>query len=833
MESKEHSLFELNPLPLLLLDLKAKIQRINQGVISHLDLDEDQINQMLNCSFREYLVEEESDNFELCFTEACKGGSQEFETQVNLPSGQQHRVKVELIPKVESGNTDGIYAQIRNFTLYEQKQYQLQRLIDNLPGFVYRHKNEEGYPLELVEGDVTGVLGYSKDELKDKIHKAESVIHPDDRDYVWQSSKAQLNSTGLSDLVYRVITKSGKVRTILERCKTVNDPVDGETKFEGFITDITDKQETERLLAKTNSLARIGYWNWDAEEDKVYTSEVAQQILESDDPTPLSLEENISFFKEGEHRRTVEKAINEILDKGNPYDLDVIICTHKGNERWVRLVGEPEFSGDKCVRVYGAIQDIDRRKRAVMESERNHLLLEAIANQTDTAIWVRDKNGKFFFVNQKYKELFEIDNKKLSGKTLFEVFDKSTAKQLQENDDRIRKYGKSLTFQQKFTTSQGERYHYTNMFLLADVPGLESAIGGVSTDITAQKQAEIQLRFQAHLLDNIGEAVIATNPDGNIIYWNKEAERIYGWRAEEVMNKDINKVNVPEHRKQDSDEVMNRLRSGKSWSNEFEVQHKDGSLFTALVTNSPVLNNSGEVEAIIGASKDITYQKKIEEQLRESLKEKVAMLAEIHHRVKNNLAVISSMILLQAFRTDENKLKSKLLDSAGRIKTMAGIHEQLYQSESYSNVNICENIRKLIPEVVKNNLGTADDIKVDISCNYIKLTVNQAVPFSLIVNEVASNAVKHGVSDISNGRIDVMTKEQNNQLYFELTDNGRGLDKNYKHTKGSSLGMDIIRNLTEQLRGTCNLENREEGGCRFTLNFPIEVIEVMGPMDRV
>ena len=145
-------------------------------------------------------------------------------------------------------------------------------------------------------------------------------------------------------------------------------------------------------------------------------------------------------------------------------------------------------------------------------------------------------------------------------------------------------------------------------------------------DITARKRAEEQIRFQRRLLDAVGQAIIATDPQGKIIYWNRAAEKLYGWSTEEVMGRPIVEVTPSEELLERADEIMSELRAGRSWSGEFVVRRKDGSTFPAMVTDTPVYDEQGTLVGIIGVSTDITELKKTEE-LRLS-EERFRLLAE-------------------------------------------------------------------------------------------------------------------------------------------------------------------------------------------------------------
>src|ERR671920_748202 len=147
-----------------------------------------------------------------------------------------------------------------------------------------------------------------------------------------------------------------------------------------------------------------------------------------------------------------------------------------------------------------------------------------------------------------------------------------------------------------------------------------------NVDITGHKSTEEQIRFQARLLDAVGQAIIATNPQGTIVYWNRAAQELYGWSKEEVMGRPIVEVTPSEQMLERAEEIMSELRAGRSWSGEFVVQRKDGSTFPAMVTDTPVQDEQGNLEGIIGVSTDITELKKAEEMRRSE--ERFRLLAE-------------------------------------------------------------------------------------------------------------------------------------------------------------------------------------------------------------
>src|ERR671912_860457 len=154
-------------------------------------------------------------------------------------------------------------------------------------------------------------------------------------------------------------------------------------------------------------------------------------------------------------------------------------------------------------------------------------------------------------------------------------------------------------------------------------------------DITGHKSTEEQIRFQARLLDAVGQAIIATDPQGRIIYWNRAAEELYGWSKEEVMGRPIVEVTPSEEKLEHAEEIMSELRAGRSWSGEFVVQCKDGSTFPAMVTDTPVYDEQGNLAGIIGISTDITERKLAEQEI-ERRTHQQAVVAELGLRALAN-----------------------------------------------------------------------------------------------------------------------------------------------------------------------------------------------------
>lgn len=208
-------------------------------------------------------------------------------------------------------------------------------------------------------------------------------------------------------------------------------------------------------------------------------------------------------------------------------------------------------------------------------------------------------------------------------------------------------------------------------------------------------------------------------------------------------------------------------------------------------------------------------------ELETSLSEKETLLAEIHHRVKNNLAVVSGMLQIQAFKESDEEFQKKLMDSTMRIKSMANIHEQLYQSQSFSNMDFDVGLKNLVQTII-DTMSDGKSIQTSFDLEPVKLNINQAVPCSLMVNEVITNSLKHAFNEQKNGLISVYLEKNGDVLHLKITDNGTGFQKNIDSLENTSLGLELINTLARQLDAEYqyrSLENKP--GAYFNTEFKI------------
>jgi PAS domain S-box-containing protein len=232
----------------------------------------------------------------------------------------------------------------------------------------------------------------------------------------------------------------------------------------------------------------------------------------------------------------------------------------------------------------------------------------------------------------------------------------------------------------------------------------------------------------------------------------------------------------------------------------------------------PLKDGHGIVIGTIGVSLDVTERRRAEEQIRVSLREKETLLQEIHHRVKNNLQVISSLLRLQSAQVADPHTLAVLTESRGRVQSMALVHEMLYQSENLARVDFGAYVRNLAGYLIRAYRTSSTRVALRSDVQDVTLGIDLAVPCGLVINELVSNALKHGFPDDREGEINIKMRADPSTITLIVSDDGVGLPDGLDWQRAESLGLQLIVMLVEQLEGAIELDRG--AGTVFEITFP-------------
>ncbi len=346
---------------------------------------------------------------------------------------------------------------------------------------------------------------------------------------------------------------------------------------------------------------------------------------------------------------------------------------------------------------------------------------------------------------------------------------------------------------------------------------------GVSRDITDSKKAEEELRLSEErhraIYDQayIGIARIAKM--GRFLLVNQRLSDMMGYTAEQFYRKTFYELVLPSE-VEESLRSWDELLSGavSNFIKEQTYVRSDGGLISANVTVSLVRDANGNPNYFVAVFEDVTERKENDRKLQESLKEKEVLLKEVHHRVKNNMQVISSILNLQSSYIDDEKALNVLRESQDRIKSMSFVHESLYQSETLSEVNFAEYIRNIATNLYHSYGRPQGGIDLAFDLEPVYINLDTSIPCGLVINELVSNALKYAFVGRERGRISIhLSRQSDKMLTLAVEDNGVGLPKDFDVDTAESLGLQLVTALAMQVSG--NLKVERENGTRFTLNF--------------
>jgi len=343
---------------------------------------------------------------------------------------------------------------------------------------------------------------------------------------------------------------------------------------------------------------------------------------------------------------------------------------------------------------------------------------------------------------------------------------------------------------------------------------LKNLIDGHSALEALEENAE---RFRS-LYQNSTIGLYRTTPDGRILLANPTLVRMLGYDSfEELSQRNLEKDGFePSYPRSKFIEKIEK--DGEVYGLESAWKRRDGSIIYVRESARAIRDASGRTLFYDGTVEDITEKKLAEEKLLSSLQEKEVLLKELHHRVKNNLQVIISLLRLQSRYLDDPRLLELLQASQNRIRSMAMIHEQLYTSQNFARVDFDEYIKNLITHLYVVYGVRPDRVSFKVQAAKIYLDINRAIPCGMIINELVSNALRHAFPENRQGEIIVSLKQDEiGRFYLLVKDNGVGLPEAVEVEKADTLGLQIVRILVHQLGGSLRIIRSH--GTTFSISF--------------
>jgi PAS domain S-box-containing protein len=476
--------------------------------------------------------------------------------------------------------------------------------------------------------------------------------------------------------------------------------------------------------------------------------------------------------------------------------------------------------------------DITERKQAEEELQKSEARYHLLADNSTDVIWTLDLDGTFTYVSPSAFQLAGWTPEELIHQPFSKVASKGSIALIQEKIHRsIEDVASGFTpvpdvIEVEQLCRDGSTVWAEIIYrLLLDENGKPTEFMGVSRNIAKRKQVEEALQESLEKF-----RIIATNTPDHILLLDKD------FRYSQVINPPLGlaEEDMIGHTDydilsfEDADKLMkikkHVMESGTAFHLEIPLSNASGGINYFAGSYVPKRNVSGGIDGLIGYFTDVTEAKQANEKIVTALAEKEILIREIHHRVKNNLQIISGLLDMTRMRTRDPETTGILTDMMMRIKTMALIHTRLYESKQFDKIDMGSHIRDQITDLSSIYRRSGPEIACTVEAGDLFLTVDQAIPCALVVNEVMSNAFKHAFRGRRQGTLRVSAHQEGRNIHIRIEDDGIGIPKDVDSYYTTSLGLKLIRTLVGQLQGTLAIESSVHG-TGVTIDFPLKTME--------
>ena len=768
-------------------------------------------------------------------TKIGMGESHEFEYRVIAKNGSVKWFRdITTVDKYRDNvlSIHGILIDITDRKVIEDKskqnELQLSVLFENAPiGMALL--TIDGILLK-INNSFSKTLGYTNEELLGM--NVCRLLHPQDiNSDVLMMNESIKNGKLAYNLNNRFIHKSGNVIHASVHISVTTDSENKPHQVIAQVIDITEKKAAEEKLSETefrlstviNNLPNIIFY--ENHRGKPHIAENVENILGYTNKELSNVDFYISLIHPDDNAKIERgKVVWDSVKSKGYHKKEYRIKNKEGKYLWFEDLMYSVNSNNNNY-IVGFLIDITERKEREEKLNLTQARLSAVLNNlSNVAIYEYGDEVNFISENiagilgfsaddfMKDKDFFSKlilpeDIKKYDDAVINWIKNgskgvHSSVIRVKDNKDNI-KFLEDHMFEVK--PDNGKKY-----------------FSGIMIDITEQKVTEdkykeTEARLSA-ILTNLPKVVIYQAMKGKD-FVSDNIEDMIGYTSKEVLKEKyfFGKL-MPE------EDIQMVKRSLKNWHEneenvlvmEFRLKKKNGETVWIEDHMYRVKTDSGE-PYISGILIDITERKLAEQKVSQSLKEKELLLKEIHHRVKNNLQVVSSLLKLQQNYVTDKKTYDVLVDSQNRVRSMALVHQKLYQSKDFSQIEFGEYVGQLTQQLVNVFRSKSNDVLINVETSNAMLSIDQAIPCGLIINELVSNSLKYAFPSGYAGIINIFVNNTGNESELIIQDNGIGFPSGVDFKDTATLGLQLVNTLVGQLDGTIEMDVKD--GTIFTIKF--------------
>ncbi len=470
------------------------------------------------------------------------------------------------------------------------------------------------------------------------------------------------------------------------------------------------------------------------------------------------------------------------------------------------------------------LQDITGRKENEEALRRSEEKFSRVFHTTPDSVTItRLSDGRYIDINEGFTSITGYCREEVIGKTSRELGLWVDDADRQHLVSLLKRTGEVAGLDGKFRMKDGSTVYALLSARVIQLEG-EECLLLIARDVTERRRAEEALRESEERFRSVFEhaavGICYASLEGRLLRVNHALCKITGYADTELTRLSFAELSGGEESVDELDHVVSVLRDGiPSFTLTRRYTHKSGKTIWVNMTMSLIRDAAGKPQSFIGIIENITERKKAEEEIERSLREKELLLKEIHHRVKNNLQIISSLLNLQSEAIRDSEDRSLFRDSQDRIRSMALIHEKLYQTDDFAHVDFQQYLKSLLASLFRSyrlpQVACVEHIED------IRLNIDAAIPCGLIVNELVTNALKHAFPDGQAGEVCVaFFRNSEGRLVLEVSDNGVGMPASTDAEMKEQLGLELVSILTKQIDGQLAVEHGHgTTGTTFRISF--------------
>lgn len=703
--------------------------------------------------------------------------------------------------------------------LYDEHSEDFMRFLDGNPEVIDRGIDK----IDFLDVNKRALEIFGADDRQDLLDNLETLTTSDVRNQLQTDILRILEGSTQRQSEYRTRTLDGEDLHLLTDYLISPDLVDDLSEVFVAVMDISEQKGARRALRQSEERyrtlfekAKVGMAEVSLDEEWLRVNSRIREILGYTEEEFLAMENCAVITHPDDLHRDRQKAEALIDGEIDHFSVEKRYQKKDGDYLWTRLTaGLVEPGGDRQPYMISTIEDISQEKEYKDRLEESEKKFRQLAENIREVFWLTDgEKNETLYVSPASEEIWGLspEDDYDHPDNWMEQIHPEDREEVTRNVVQRQRSGE-YDEEYRIVRPDGEiRWVHDRAFPITDDEGNVVRIAGIAEDITERKQLRQQ---REAFYDVIPDLFVIADHDGRFRDVNSTCEEKLGYSEEELTSRSYLDFVHPDDR-EETREKINQLGAGDSVQDYDNRYCTKGGDYVWLNWQAISVN-----DLVYAVARDVTEHRKRERQLQAALDEKEILMGEIHHRVKNNLQIVNSILSMKQRDVENDRLTDAISSCINRIKSMALIHEKLYESNRLGHLDLAQYLRDLSEHLRGLHGPDTDGVHLEYDLFSKSIKLDQAIPCGLILNELLTNSLKYAYGEEESGTIRVSTDFRESRGYLVVEDQGSGLPERVMDDDVSTFGLDMVETLAEyELKGCYSINS--ENGTRIEIEFPLD-----------